>query len=109
MQRNVGSAERWARLTVGAAAGAAATTTTGWPRAVLGTVAAAGLATAATGYCPISQATGRETYRDESPLEQGLKDTETRRHTALRGALGTAPTTDSGQPRVTPESDVFGR
>jgi hypothetical protein len=63
----------------------------------------------ATRYCPINQATGRDTYGDESPLEEGLRDTQTRRHTAMRGALGTAPTTESGQPRVTPESDVFGR
>lgn len=92
MLRNVGPTERYARLAVGVAAGAAAINSTGWRRATLGAVAAAGLGTGP----------------DESPLEQGLRDTELRRHTAMRSALGTAPTTDSGQPRVTPESDVFG-
>lgn len=107
MLRNVGPTERYARLAVGVAAGAAAINSTGWRRATLGAVAAAGLGTGLTRYCPISQAVGRSTFPDESPLEQGLRNTELRRHTAMRSALGTAPTTDSGQPRVTPESDVF--
>jgi hypothetical protein len=109
MFRNVGSTERYARLATGVAAGAAATATRGWQRATLGAVALAGLGTALTRYCPISHAIGRDTYRGESPLEQGLRDTELRRHTATRSALGTAPTTESGQPRVTPGADVFGR
>lgn len=108
MLRNVGSTERYVRLAAGVAAAAASTQTTGWRRATLGAVATAGLGTGLTRYCPINQAIGRDTYRDESPLERGLRDTELRRHTAMRGALGTTPTTASGQPRVTPDSDVFG-
>lgn len=108
MLRNVGSTERYVELAAGLAAGAAAAKATGWPRATLGAVAAAGLGTAVTGYCPINHTIGRDTFRDQSPLEEGLRDTELRRHAAMRSALGTTPTTDSGQPRVTPQADVFG-
>lgn len=106
MFRNVGSTERWARLAVGTAAGVAALNTTGWQRGTLGAIAAAGLGTGLARYCPINQAVGR-IPAGESPLEQGLRDTELRRHADQRSALGTAPTTDSGQPKVTPASDVF--
>jgi DUF2892 family protein len=110
MQHNVGSTERYARLAAGVAAAAAAARTTGWQRAALGAVAIAGIGTAATRYCPINQAVGRNSPEaDVSPLEQGLHDTEIRRHSEMHGALGTAPTTDTVQPRVTPEGDVFGR
>lgn len=108
MLRNVGSTERYLRLAAGVAAGAAAARTSGWQRAALGTVAAAGVSTAATGYCPINQAIGRDSFHELSPLEQGRHDTELRRHAAMHSALGSTPTTDTAQPRVTPESDVFG-
>lgn len=108
MNRNVGSTERYVRLGAGIAAAAAAARTSGWSRAALGTAATAGLATGLTRYCPINQAVGRDSLHEPSRLEQGLRDTELRRDTAIRSALGTAPTTDSGQPPVTKESDVFG-
>ena len=45
-------------------------------------------------------------YRgDESPLEQGHRDTEVRRDTAVRGSLG-APPSGPGR-KVTSETDVF--
>lgn len=109
MMRNVGSAEQYARLAAGIAAGAAALNATGWQRATLGTIAAAGLGTGLTRYCPINHAMGRTTSEDRSRLEEGLRDTELRRHAAMASALGSTPTKESGQPRVTPESDVFGR
>lgn len=108
MHRNVGSAERYARLALGAAAGAAAARASGWQRATLGTVAAAGLTTGLTRYCPINEAVGRNSFDDESPLAQGRHDTELRRHTATHAALGTAPSTAAGTPRVTPRTDQFG-
>lgn len=108
MIRNVGSTERYARLAAGIAAGAAAANTTGWQRAALGTAAAAALGTGLARYCPINHAIGRSSS-EESPLEQGLHDTELRRHAAMNATLGSQPTTDSGQPRVTPHGDVFGR
>jgi hypothetical protein len=108
MLHNVGSTERYVRLAAGIAAATAAARTTGWQRATLGSVAAAVLATGLTRYCPINQAVGRDTFHGESPLDRGLHDTELRRQTAMRGALGTSPTTDTGHPRVTPQSDVFG-
>lgn len=61
MFKNVGSTERYARLAAGAAAATAAARTTGWPRAALAVVAAAGLGTALTRYCPLNQAAGRDT------------------------------------------------
>jgi hypothetical protein len=108
MLHNVGRKERYIRMAAGVAAGAAAARAHGWPRAALGTIAAAGLGTAATGYCPINRAVGRDSYARESPLEQGLRDTELRRHAATHSALGSTPTTDTAQPRVTRESDMFG-
>lgn len=106
MQRNVGSRERTARLLIAAAATAGAAATRGWPRTAFAILAAAGTATALAGYCPVNQAMRRNTAA--WPLDQGHRDTELRRHATMRSALGTAPTTESGQPRVTPEGDVFG-
>jgi hypothetical protein len=106
MQRNVGPSERTARLLIASAAIAGAVATRGWPRTVFAILAAAGAGTALARYCPVNQAMGRNTA--ESPLDQGLRDTELRRHAAVRSALGTSPTTESGQPKVTPEGDVFG-
>lgn len=108
MTRNVGSTERYVRLGAGIAATAAAAQSSGWQRAALGSVAAAGLATGLSRYCPINQAVGREAFHDQSPLEQGRHDTELRRRASMQSALGTAPTTGGGQPAVTPEADVFG-
>lgn len=107
MNRNIGSTERYVRLGAGIAAAAAAARTTGWPRTALGTVAAAGLATGLSRYCPVNQAVGRDSLHGQSPLEQGLRDTELRRHASMRSALGTAPTTDTGQAPVGPEGNVF--
>lgn len=107
MTRNVGSTERYVRLGTGVAAAAAAARTSGWSRAALGAIATAGFATGLGQYCPINQAVGRDGYHDPSLLEQGRRDTELRREASTRGALGIAPTTDSGEPRVTPQSDVF--
>lgn len=106
---NVGSNERYGWLALGILAGAAAVRARGWQRTVLGALAAAGLGTALTGYSPVARALGRTRTAPKWPLDQGLRDTELRRHAAMRSALGTAPTTDSGQPRVTPDADVFGR
>ena len=107
MQRNVGSAERYARLALGAVAGAAAASTSGWPRAALGTVAAAGLATGVTRYCPINQAAGRDSYHGRSPLDEGRHDAEIRRESAVRSALGVSPSAD--EPVVTRQTDLFSR
>jgi hypothetical protein len=108
MRRNVGPVERWARLAAGLGAGMAALSTRGWPRTALGTLAVMWFGTGLTRYCPISEAIGR--YPEgESPLEQGLRDTELRRQTAMASALGSKPSTHAPQPRVTAESDVFGR
>jgi hypothetical protein len=109
MRRNVGSTERYVRLATGVAAAAAAARTTGWRRTTFGAIATAGLGTGLTQYCPINQAAGRDTFHELSPLEQGLRDTELRRHASMRSALGSQPTTESGQARVTPDADVFGR
>ncbi len=43
---------------------------------------------------------------DQSPLEQGRRDTEIRRDTAVRGSMGT-PASGRDTPKVTPETDVF--
>lgn len=43
--------------------------------------------------------------KDESPLEEGLRDTELKEETHVRGSLGLPPTDD--EEKVTPESDVF--
>lgn len=109
MTRNVGSMERYARLAAGVAAGVAALNAKGWQRTALGTIAAAGVGTGLTRYCPINQAVGRQAFNGDSPLEEGLRDTELRRETAMASALGSRASTDAEQPRVTPESDVFGR
>ncbi len=42
----------------------------------------------------------------ESPLEQGQRDTEIRRETAVRGSMG-KPASGGNSPKVTPDSDVF--
>lgn len=107
MRRNVGPIERYARLAGGIAAGIAASRAQGWQRAALSTIAAAGLTTGVSRYCPINQAFGRTA--DGSPLEEGLRDTELRRQTQMSSALGSSPSGGAGQPRVTRESDVFGQ
>lgn len=43
---------------------------------------------------------------DESPLEQGQRDTQVRRDTAIRGSMGT-PASGKDEQKVTPESDLF--
>jgi hypothetical protein len=43
--------------------------------------------------------------KDESPLEQNRDDSEIRRETQVREALGIPPTGDD--PKVTRESDLF--
>jgi hypothetical protein len=108
MQRNVGSTERYVRIAAGLAAATAAAQTSGWKRTALAAVSAGGLATGVSGYCPLNQVTGLDSLHDVPSLEQGLRDTELRRHAALRGALGSTPTRDSSQPPVTPASDMFG-
>lgn len=129
MMRNVGTTERYLRLAVAGAAGAAALRSEGWPRTLLSGVAAAGLMTGLTRYCPLNEAmgrgsrpttggrarggmdTGREITvgRERSRLEQGLRDSELRRQTAMAGALGTPPTVQSGAPRVESGTSQFGR
>lgn len=108
MRQNVGPVERWVRLAAGVGAGVAAMNTTGWPRTALSTVAAMGMGTGLTRYCPISEAMGRYPA-GESPLEQGLRDTELRRQTAMASALGSKASSDAPQPRVSADSDMFGR
>ena len=44
--------------------------------------------------------------KDQSPLDQGLRDTEIRRETQIRDSMG-KPTPGTDEPKVTPESDVF--
>lgn len=110
MNHNVGSTERYARLAAGALAGAGAVRGTGWQRVALGAVAAAGIGTALSRYCPINAAVGRgSSDAGEAPLDQGRHDTELRRDSAMRSALGTAPTTGTSQRRVTEDSDLVGR
>lgn len=61
--RNVGKQERAWRLGLGLAAGAAAVgVAVPWARAVLAAASLAGLGTAASGYCPINKAVGRDSY-----------------------------------------------
>jgi hypothetical protein len=43
---------------------------------------------------------------DQSPLEQGERDTEIRRDTAVRGSMG-APASGRNTPKVTPDTDLF--
>ena len=108
MNRNVGSKERYARLALAAAAGAAAMRSQGWQRATLGAVAAAGLTTGLTRYCPINQAMGRTGDADQSLLMSGRDDAELRRHSAMNSALGMAPSAGTDTPVVTPSNDRFG-
>ncbi len=45
---------------------------------------------------------------EDSPLEQGRRDTEIKRETDLRDSLGPVPGTDAErEPKVSPERDVF--
>jgi hypothetical protein len=44
--------------------------------------------------------------KDESPREQGRRNTNIRRETAVRGSMGT-PASGRDTQRVTPETDVF--
>jgi hypothetical protein len=106
MRHNVGSTERYVRLAAGAIAGAAAARGTGWQRAALGAVAAAGLGTALSRYCPINHVMGHDGL-DRSVRDEGRRDAELRRETAMNNALGNTPSA-SGGPRVT-ASDTFGR
>ncbi len=108
MVHNVGSTERYARLAAGVLAGAAAARTEGWPRAALGAVAAAGIGTALTRYCPINQALGRDSLHHRSRLEEGQRDADLRREAAMSSALGTPPSVYGDEPRVTAKNDVFG-
>jgi hypothetical protein len=48
-----------------------------------------------------------ENTKDESPLEQGRRDTELKEQTHVRGSLGVLPSGDG--PKVTPDSDEFGK
>jgi hypothetical protein len=48
----------------------------------------------------------KDNQKDESPLEQGKRDTEIRRETQIRNSLG-KPTPGTDEPKVTPESDVI--
>jgi hypothetical protein len=107
MRQNVGSTERYVRLAAAAVAGAAATRGTGWQRAALGAVAAAGLGTVISRYCPINHAMGRDGLHG-SVREEGRRNAELRRDTAMNSALGNTPTASGGQ-RVTSQSDMFGR
>lgn len=61
--RNVGGLDRKMRIGLGAAclAGAAAVTAPVWA-VVLGAAGAGSLLSAASGYCPMNQALGRDTY-----------------------------------------------
>ena len=108
MRRNVGPVERYARFAVGVAAGIAAMRARpGWQRTALRTIAAAGVGTALANYCPVNQAAGRTT--NGSRLDEGLRDAELRRQMAMSSALGSSPSSVSGQPPVTRDSDLFGR
>jgi hypothetical protein len=107
MVRNVGPKERYARLALGAATGVAAMRSTGWQRTALGAVAAAELVTGLTRYCPINQAVGRRAFDGESMGDGGMRDADLRRHAAMSSALGTAPSTGTGQPLVTPGNAQF--
>jgi hypothetical protein len=106
MTHNVGTVERYARLAAGIAAAYAATRTTGWKRSALSSMAFSGIGTGLTGYCPISEAVGRNAYPTD---EQGERDTELRRQMAMASALGTKPSSYAPMPPVTQHSDVFAR
>ena len=43
--------------------------------------------------------------RKQDKVEQGKQDTEIRRHTQVRGSMGSPPS--GGERTVTPDSDVF--
>jgi DUF2892 family protein len=108
MRRNIGPIERYARFGAGVAAAIAAMRAQpGWQRTALRTIAAAGLGTALARYCPVNQAIGRTA--NGSRLAEGLRDAELRRQMALSSALGSSPSSMSGQPPVTRDSDRFGR
>jgi hypothetical protein len=107
MQRNIGSTERYVRVAAGLAAAAAATQTSGWKRTAFAALSAGGLTTGVSGYCPLNQITGRVSFHDTWPLDQGLSDSGLRRHKAMHGALGSMPTGGSGQVHMTPASEVF--
>ena len=104
MTHNVGTVERYARLAAGIAAAYAATRTTGWKRSALSSMAFSGIGTGLTGYCPISEAVGRNAYPTD---EQGERDTELRRQMAMASALGTKPSSYAPMPPVTQQSDHF--
>lgn len=62
-RRNVGGAERGARLVVGGASALAVLAVADvWAKAALGLIAIAGLLTSAAGYCPVNRAAGRDSY-----------------------------------------------
>jgi hypothetical protein len=96
MKHNVGLNERLVRLAIGAAASAAALRAPRpWQKAALGAIATSGFATGLTRYCPINAALGvRESGL--SRLEQGIRDTETRRQTAINAAMGEPPSWTTG-------------
>jgi hypothetical protein len=67
--RNVGSTERFVRLGIAVIAAIAAVRASGWPRAALRAMAAAGLTTGLTRFCPVNQAFGRDSSGQLSPLD----------------------------------------
>jgi DUF2892 family protein len=109
MKHNVGSNERIVRLAIGAAASAAAVRAPRpWQKAALGAIATSGPATALTRYCPINAALGVG-ESELSPLEQGLRDMEIRRQTAINAAMGEPPSRTTGTALVTSGRDLLGQ
>ena len=108
MKHNVGDTERIARLAIGAAAGAAAMAADRpWQKAALGIVAASGLATGFTRYCPMNQALGMGEAGGMRGDERRA-DADLRRDVATRAALGATPSEGGSTPPVTSEGNAFG-
>ena len=105
MTQNVGPMERYMRLAIGIAAAYAATRTSGWKRSALRTVAASGIGTGLSRYCPMNEALGR----GYAMADEGMRDTQLRQQMAMASALGTKPSSYAAMPAVTPQNDAFGR
>ena len=105
MRHNVGRVEQYIRLALGIAAATAMVRARGRQRGVLGALAASGITTALTRYCPINEAMGRTGSR----VSEGMRDAQLRRQMAMSSALGSRPSGAGDQPPVTRKSDMFGR
>ena len=104
MHRNVGPTERFIRLGIGTAAGAAAMALPrGWQRAALCSVSTAGFLTGLMRYCPMNAAMGIDRSSGShtlTPYDERVRDTEIRRETQIRGAMGRLPSPTAQMPPI---------